>query len=229
MRCTGWQHITIHSFIRETWVVAAQPRRESSVLQHLKGALFDYDCQGRLSTVNSLTSFMIRSMVIKGKRNRYDLSQWHISREWLSGFWVYGNISLIYKHLPKQTHFYSWAIQFGEHNVLLWSYIFIFKKKKKHLMLRQSQIPAVISHHDFLSVMSSNLWFLRFGFRDHFNGCGCWVGSLHVLSSAGVRSLVHVSNFIHEEHRLRLLLSSSSADRNNALLCVRRSPNLGQA
>lgn len=71
--------------------------------------------------------------------------------------------------------------------------------------------------------------FLRFGFGDHFNGCGHRCGSLQILGGAGVCSLVHVPHLVHQEDRLGLLLSGSSNHWTDAFLCVQRSPYLQPA
>lgn len=69
-------------------------------------------------------------------------------------------------------------------------------------------------------------WFLRFRFWDHADRSGHRFGSLQVLGGAGVRSLVHISHFIHQEDRLRLLPGCSTTNRADALLRVQRPSNL---
>lgn len=73
------------------------------------------------------------------------------------------------------------------------------------------------------------LWFPGSGFGCHFNGCGYWRGSLQVVSSAGVRSLVHIPHLIHQEDRLRLLSADRSTHWAGAVLCVQGPPNLQPA
>lgn len=56
------------------------------------------------------------------------------------------------------------------------------------------------------------LRFWRFSFGKHFNCGGHGFGSLQVLSSTSVCSLVHVPHLVHQENGLNLLTSCAPAN-----------------
>lgn len=61
----------------------------------------------------------------------------------------------------------------------------------------------------------------------HFDGGGCSSGSLQVLRCAGVNALVHLSDLVHQQHRLRPLpILSVQLHYLHTVLRVQRTPNL---
>lgn len=91
------------------------------------------------------------------------------------------------------------------------------------------QKTCTCSPHSLCLWSFEGSWLLRSGFGDHHNGCGHRCGSFQILGGAGVCSLVHVPHLVHQEDRLRLPSSGSSAHWTDALLCVQRPPNLQPA